>query len=335
MTELKGVNQSMRSQRLTLREAVIEAIDFEMAVDPRIVMLGQDIGEFGGPLKSTEGLWERYGQSRIIDTPVAEQGVVALGIGMSLNGLRPIIDLMFADFLPLVANELLQLSANLDYMSNGKAVAPFVLRTRGGDGPYRAHPQNMEALLSNVPGLCVVTPGSPASAKGLMVASMRSDNPVVFIEPIFLYQGPKEDVPSEQYAIELGKAAVVRKGDDVTLVCYGRTVRLMQLAAAKLEKQGIDCEIVDLQTVTPFDRDTLIKSTEKTRRLVVAHDAWMNCGIGAEIVATVAGEVDLLSRPVRLAGPDLPTAYATVLRDNSRPTVPNVVEAVTRMFTNK
>ena len=325
----------MSSKRLTLREAVVEAIDLEMALDPTIVMLGQDIGAFGGPLQSTEGLWERFGDSRIIETPVAEQGVVALGIGMSLNGLRPIIDLMFADFLPLVANELLQLSANLNYMSNGKARAPFVLRTRGGDGPYRAHPQNMEALLSNVPGLCVVTPGSPSAAKGLMVAAMRSDNPVVYIEPIFLYQGPREEVRSEQYAIELGKAAVPRVGNDVTLVCYGRTVRLMQLAAAKLEEQGIDCEIVDLQTVTPFDRTTVIQSAQKTRRLVVAHDAWMNCGIGAEIVATVVSEVDLIARPIRLAGPDVPTAYATALRDNSRPTVDNVVNAVTTMLARK
>lgn len=322
----------MSSQRLTLREAVIEAIDLEMERDPNIVMVGQDIGEFGGPLQSTMGLWERYGSSRIIETPVAEQGVVALGIGMSLNGLRPIIDLMFADFLPLVANELLQLAANIDYMSNGKARAPFVLRTRGGDGPYRAHPQNMEALLSNIPGLCVVTPGSPAAAKGLMVSALRSNDPVVYIEPIFLYQGPKEAVPTEQYATPLGIAAVPRSGKDVTLVCYGRTVRVMQLAAAKLAKEDIDCEIVDLQTVTPFDRDTVISSAKKTRRLVVAHDAWMNCGIGAEIVATVAGEVDLVARPVRLAAPNLPIAYAPVLRDNSRPTVDNVVEAVTRMF---
>lgn len=322
----------MSSQRLTLREAVIEAIDLEMERDPNIVMLGQDIGEFGGPLQSTMGLWEKYGSSRIIETPVAEQGVVALGIGMSLNGLRPIIDLMFADFLPLVANELLQLAANLNYMSNGKARAPFVLRTRGGDGPYRAHPQNMEALLSNIPGLCVVTPGSPAAAKGLMVSALRSNDPVVYIEPIFLYQGPKEAVPTEQYAIPLGVAAVPRSGKDVTLVCYGRTVRVMQLAAAKLAKEDIDCEIVDLQTVTPFDRDAVIDSAKKTRRLIVAHDAWMNCGIGAEIVATVTAEVDLVARPVRLAAPNLPIAYAPVLRDNSRPTVDNVVEAVTRIF---
>ena len=332
MNSTRSVNQSMGSQRLTLREAVIEAIELEMAIDPTIVMLGQDIGEFGGPLQSTMGLWEKFGSKRIIETPVAEQGVVALGIGMSLNGLRPIIDLMFADFLPLVANELLQLAANLNYMSVGRARAPFVLRTRGGDGPYRAHPQNMEALLSNIPGLHVVTPGSPAAAKGLMVSAMRFDDPVVFIEPIFLYQGPKESVATKQYSIPIGVAAIPRIGKDVTLVCYGRTVRVMQLASSKLAKTGIDCEIVDLQTVTPFDRESVIKSAQKTRRLVVAHDAWMNCGIGAEIVATVAAEIDLVARPVRLAAPNLPIAYAPVLRDNSRPTVDDVVEAVTAMF---
>lgn len=321
----------MDSRRLTLREAVIEAISGEMEMDPAVMVIGQDVRGFGGPLQATDGLAERFGSDRVIETPISEQGVTALGIGMGLRGIRPIVDIMFADFLPLVANELLQQAANLSYMTMGRAHSSMVVRTRGGDGPYRAHPQNMEALLSHVPGITVVIPGSPKAAKGLMISAIRSTDPVVFIEPIFLYQGPREVVPSETFEVDLGRAAILRTGSDVSLVGYGRTARVMSTAASQLDGVGISCEVIDLQTVAPLDEDTILASVAKTGRLVVAHDAWANCGIGAEVVARAASKVRLSSPAVRIAAPNMPIPYAPALRDEYRPTAGMVVEAVREM----
>ena len=316
--------------RLSIRDAVSEAIMHEMETDSSVVVIGQDVGRFGGALGTYSGLYDRFGDDRMIETGISESAVVSLGLGASLAGYRPIVDLMFADFIPVAANALLSQVANFSYMTGGEWTPQLVVRTRGGDGPYRAHPQNLEALLGHVPGLTVVIPSTPADAYDLMTAAIRAPGPVVFIEPLYLLQGPRQLVDDGRDPARIGSAAVVRRGRDVTVVSYGRSMRMAQVAAAQLERDGIDCEIVDLRTVVPLDRGTLLDSVGRTGRLVVVHDAWLSGGIGAEVVAIVAesGHTHLSAPPVRLGAPNIPVPYAQPLRDATLPRSQDIIDAV-------
>jgi pyruvate/2-oxoglutarate/acetoin dehydrogenase E1 component len=314
---------------LTLREAILEGIREEMQADPAVVVIGQDVRAFEGPLKSTEGLWAEFGSERVIQTPICESSATSLGVGAALGGLRPIVEIMFTDLLPVAAPPLIQLAGSYRYLTGGAAAVPMVIRARGGDGPYRAHPQNYEALFAHASGLTVVMPSSPADGKGLIKSAIRSNDPVLFIENIFLYNAPRDVIPAGEHLVPLGKARSVREGRDITLVTYGRGVRTASTAARRLAGTGIELEIIDLRTVAPYDEAAVLTSVERTGRLMVLHEAWVRGGLGAEIVARTLEQLGrpLLRPPVRLGAPPVPIPWAEPLRDAMLPSADAVVRA--------
>jgi pyruvate/2-oxoglutarate/acetoin dehydrogenase E1 component len=316
---------------MSMREAILEGLREEMRRDPDILLIGQDIGLFGGPLKATEGLWEEFGPDRLIQTPICESSMMCAAVGAALQGSRPVVDIMFTDLLPVATVGLLQLAANLRYYTAGEGRAPLVVRTRGGDGPYRAHPQNYEALFGHSPGLTVVMPSTPADAKGLLKASLRHDDPVIFVENIFLYNAPREPVPEEAYVVPLGTARIARPGRDLTVVTYGRAVRTTLRAAAELAP-GIEIEVIDLRTVVPFDERTVLDSVRRTGRLITVHEAWTRGGLGAEIVARAVESGALRTAPIRIGAPNVPIPWAEPLRDSMIPSVAGIVEAACRVM---
>lgn len=314
--------------RLSLREAILEGIAEEMRADPDVLVVGQDVRAFGGPLTCTEGLWPEFGDDRMIETPVCESSATSMAIGAALMGLRPIVDIMFTDLLPVAATPLIQLAANLRYLTADAATAPMVIRTRGGDGPYRAHPQNYEALFGHSPGMTVVVPSNPRDGKGLIKAAIRSDDPVLFIENIFLYNAYRQPVGGADDVVELGRAAIARGGRDLTIVTYGRAVRTSLNAAVELAREDIEAEIVDLRTVVPLDEEAILASVRRTGRLLVVHEAWRRGGIGAEVLARVAARGTALHEPpVLLGAPDVPVPWAEPLRDALLPTASSIAAA--------
>ncbi|HJQ16467.1 MAG TPA: transketolase C-terminal domain-containing protein [Allosphingosinicella sp.] len=322
------------NRSLTLRQAIVEAIAEEMEADPAVVMIGQDLGAFEGPLKSAEGLFARFGAERIIEVGICESSMTSLGVGMAVQGMRPIVELMFSDFLPIAATAIVQLAANLRYYSGNTGSVPMVIRVKGGDGPYRSHPQNYEAMFAHSPGLTIVAPSDAVSAKGLMKSAIRSNDPVLFIENIFLYNAFRENVPAGEIEIPLGKAEVAREGGDVTIVTYGRTVRTALAAARELARNAIEAEVIDLRTIAPFDEEAVLRSVRKTGRLVAAHEAWEVGGIGAEIVSRVTRKAfgSLACAPELVGAPAVPVPWAEPLRDMMIPSVARIVEAVMKVL---
>ncbi|AKE01098.1 hypothetical protein XU06_29415 (plasmid) [Rhodococcus erythropolis] len=317
-------------RKLTIREAVIAGIAAEMRSDDDVILIGQDIGEFGGPLQCTAGLHDEFGSGRLVETPICESSMMSMAVGAATSGLRPVVDLMFSDMLPLITVPLIQTAASLRYFTDGVLNAPLVLRTRGGDGPYRSHPQNYEAIFAHSPGLVIIQPSNPRDAKGLMQAAIRSDDPVIFIENIFLYNAFRESVPTGDVVVEIGKADVVLSGESVTVVAYGRAVRSALQAAKTLSSEGISVEVIDLRTLFPWDQETVLASVRRTGRLVVAHEAWETGGLGAEIVTRVTTYCfdDLARPPVRVGAPAIPIPWAPGLRDATLPTVGRIVQAI-------
>jgi pyruvate/2-oxoglutarate/acetoin dehydrogenase E1 component len=320
---------AVMSKPVTLREAVLEGIREEMRRDQSVIVIGQDLRAFEGPLKSTEGLWTEFGDERVVETPICESSATSMGVGAAVMGLRPIVEIMFSDLLPVAATPLIQLAANLRFMTAGVGRVPMVIRTRGGDGPYRAHPQNYEALFAHSPGMTVVVPSNARDAKGLIKSAIRSDDPVLFIENIFLYNAYRQTVDGDDDLVPLGKAAIARPGRDATLVTYGRSVRTAQTAAERLAADGVELEVLDLRTVAPLDRDAILASVRRTGRLVVVHEAWATGGIGAEVLSRVAQSgIALRHAPLLLGAPDVPVPWAEPLRDALLPTADAIVEAV-------
>jgi pyruvate/2-oxoglutarate/acetoin dehydrogenase E1 component len=317
---------------LTLREAVVEAIREEMERDASVIVIGQDLAAFEGPLKSTEGLWASFGSERVIETPICESSATSMGVGAALMGMRPVVEIMFSDLLPVATTPIVQLAANLRYLTAGGGSVPMVIRTRGGDGPYRAHPQNYEALFSHSPGLVVVVPSNARDGKGLMKSAIRSGDPVLFIENIFLYNAYRQPVTDE--LVPLGSASVVREGRHATVVTYGRAVRTSLSAAGKLAREGIEVEVVDLRTLAPLDEDTVVESVQRTGALLAVHEAWQTGGIGAEVLSRVTRRAfDALKHPPEVVGaPDVPIPWAEPLRDAMLPTVDSIAAAVRRVL---
>jgi pyruvate/2-oxoglutarate/acetoin dehydrogenase E1 component len=317
----------------TMREAILEGIGEEMERDEAVIVIGQDVRAFEGPLKCTAGLWPRFGDERVVEMPIAESAMTSFGVGAALAGMRPVIDIMFSDLLPIATTPLIQLAAPLRYYTAGEASCPMVVRTRGGDGPYRAHPQNYEAIFSHSPGLIVVAPSTATDAKGLIKSAIRADDPVLFLENIFLYNAYRERLPDGDHLIPLSRARTARAGKDLTIVAYGRTVRTSLAAADRLAEQGIEVEIVDLRTVNPLDEEAVFASVRRTRRLLVVHEAWANGGIGAEVVtrATAACFDDLAAAPSVIGAPPVPVPWAEPLRDALLPTVAGIVAEAQRL----
>jgi pyruvate/2-oxoglutarate/acetoin dehydrogenase E1 component len=300
-------------RELTYREALREALWQEMERDENILLMGEDIGRYGGAYKVTKGLWNEFGSNRVLDTPLAETGIAGAALGAALTGLRPVAEIMYIDFSFLCMDQILNQIAKIRYMSGGQAVVPLVIRTQMGKKGSGAaqHSQCLEAIYAHIPGIKVVTPSTPYDAKGLLISSIRDDNPVVFIECSALY-GVKGDVPEEPYSIPLGKAEVKREGRDITVVAISKCVAETIQAATEVETEGISVEVIDPRTIRPLDEETILNSVEKTHRLLIAHEACKTGGIGAEIAAIVAEKrIDELDAPIRRIGAfDTPIPFA-------------------------
>jgi len=299
---------------MTLIEAVRDALSFEMERNPALVLLGEDIGRNGGVFRATEGLWARFGPERVLDTPIAESGIVGMAIGMALAGLRPVAEIEFADFIYPAFDQIVSELSKLRYRSAGQFPAPVVLRAPSGGGIKGGHyhSQSPEAYFVHTAGLVTVIPSTPADARGLLLSAMRSPDPVIFFEPKALYRTAKGEVPEGNDPVPLGSARIVREGRDVTLLTYGAMVPVAEEAAAEAEADGVGVEVIDLRTLWPLDIDAVTRSVAKTGRAVVLHEAPKSCGFGAELVSLVQEKVFLhLKAPVaRVAGFDTPFPYA-------------------------
>jgi pyruvate/2-oxoglutarate/acetoin dehydrogenase E1 component len=321
-------------RELTMAEAVREAISEEMRRDPTVFVMGEDVAEAGTPFKVLSGMVDEFGKSRLIDTPISEPGFTGIGVGAAMTGLRPIVDIMFGDFLTLVMDQLVNQAAKVHYMSGGAWKVPMVLRTTLGASRRSAaqHSQSLQAWLSHVPGLKVVLPSTPYDAKGLMKTAIRDDNPVIFFEDkmMFRLKGP---VPTEEYTIPFGVADVKREGEDITIVATSSMVQVALAAAKQLEEIGISAEVVDPRTTWPLDENTLIESAKKTSRVIVMDEGYERYGVTAEIAAVIgAGAFYDLDAPVRRMGAmHVPVPFSPPLEDATIPTEQGVVEAARAM----
>jgi len=299
---------------MTFIQAIHDALAGEMERDPGVVLLGEDVGRNGGVFRATEGLWERFGPERVIDTPLAEAGIVGMAIGMALNGLRPVAEIQFADFIYPAFEQIVSELAKFRYRSAGQFTAPLVIRAPSGGGIKGGlyHSQSPEAYFIHTAGLKVVMPSTPADGKGLLASAMRDPDPVIFFEPKALYRTARGEVQEGDYSVPLCKARVVTQGGDVTLVTYGATVRVAEEAAETAGQEGIHVEVIDLRTLWPLDIDTVIQSVERTGRAIVLHEAPRTCGFGAELAALIQEKAFLhLKAPVaRVTGFDTPFPYA-------------------------
>jgi pyruvate dehydrogenase E1 component beta subunit len=294
---------------MTMVQAINQALAQEMARDDRIIVLGEDVGRDGGVFRATEGLFDKFGPERVMDTPLAESAIIGASIGMAALGLRPVPEVQFMGFIYPAFNQIVSHVARLRNRTRGRFTAPLTIRTPYGAGvkALEHHSESTEALFCQIPGLTVVVPSNPDDAKGLLIASLRSDDPVIFLEPTKLYRAEKQEVSEEPFELPLRKAAVVREGKDLTIVAWGAMVPVARKAAEAAEAEGVGAEIVDLRTLSPMDRETVIVSVKKTGRAMIVHEAPKTCGLGAEIAATI-GESALLSlnAPVaRVTGQDI------------------------------
>ena len=295
----------------TVIEAVREAMHEEMKRDPKVFILGEDIGKRGGVFLATQGFVEEFGEERVIDTPLAEASIVGIALGAAFRGLRPIAEVEFADFIWPTANQLIGEAARVCYGTDGALPVPMVVRVPYGGGIHGGlfHSQNVEAYFFHTPGLKVVAPATPYDAKGLLKASIRDNNPVVFVEHKKTYRLVRGEVPDEEYILPIGKADVKRSGDDVTVVTYGLVLHYCLEAAAALEDEGVSVEVLDLRTLKPLDRDAILTSVKKTGKALIVHEDNITGGVGAEVAAILAEEAfDYLDGPItRLCGADIPT----------------------------
>jgi pyruvate dehydrogenase E1 component beta subunit len=321
---------------MNLVQAVNDALRIEMRRDSRVVVLGEDVGRFGGVFRVTNGLQEEFGPDRCMDTPLAESGIVGMAIGMALYGLRPVPEIQFGDYIYPAYDQIVNELAKFRYRSGGEYPAPVVIRTPIGGGIKGGHyhSQSPEALFTHVPGLKVVCPSNPIEAKGLLASAIRGDDPVIFMEPKRIYRAPKADVPEGEYTIPLGQAKVVREsqgqGHAVTVLAWSAMVSIALEAAQKGENQGYDLEVIDLRTLVPFDQETILASVRKTGRVVVAHEAPRTSGFGAELAATIQEKAMLhLEAPIlRVTGFDTPFPYT--LEHEYLPDADRILDAVER-----
>ncbi len=319
---------------LTYAQALNDALREEMRVDPRVFLMGEDIGHHGGIFRVTKDLIDEFGAERVRDTPISESGFVGLGIGAALAGMRPVVELLFMDFALVAADQIVNQAAKLRYMSGGTVSVPIVIRAQqgGGRGNGAQHSQSFESWLAQVPGLIIVAPSTPADAKGLLKSSIRAGNPVIFIEHKLLYN-TKGEVPEEDYIIPIGKADIKRYGRDVTIVSYSRTSLFALEAAEKLAQQGIEAEVIDLRTIEPLDMDTILESIRGTGRLLVVHESHDNCGLGAEIIVRVGEQAPerLILPARRLGAKHVPIPVAEALENAILPQIDDIVRTVEAM----
>jgi len=306
----------MRS--LTMREAIREALMQEMERDRNVILMGEDIGHYGGTLQVTLGIWQQFGSERVLDTPLSESAITGAAVGAAMMGMRPVLEIMFADFLTLAADQLVNNAAKMCYAYDGDMQVPMVVRAAFGAGSRSGmhHCQSVEAWFAHVPGLKVVIPATASDAKGLLVAAIRDPNPVMFFEHKMLY-GIRDEVPEGEHIVPLGKAAIRRPGSDVSIVAYGSMVHKALRAAEALEKEEIQAEVIDLRTIKPLDVQTVVESVVRTSRLIVVHEACLFGGIGAEVAAIAAkAAFGYLDAPIeRIGAPDTPVPFSPTLED--------------------
>jgi 2-oxoisovalerate dehydrogenase E1 component beta subunit len=314
-------------------EAINEALHQEMEADDRVFLIGEDVGEFGGAFKASVGLWKKFGRKRVIDTPMSEWAFLGLANGAAMLGLRPVVEIQFADFISTGFDPIVQYAATTHYRWG--APIPIVVRAPWGGGATAGpfHSQCPEAWFVHTPGLKVVIPSNPYDAKGLLIAAIRDPNPVVFFEPKYLYRRQKMEIPRASYTVPIGKAKLCREGEDASVVTYGAMVPETLAAAEQLETEGIGVDVIDLRTLSPLDKPAVLVSIEKTGRAVIVHEATRTCGVGAEISAILAEEAfDLLDAPiVRVTAPDTPVPYSPPLEKAFRPDAEKIAEAVRQL----
>jgi len=319
--------QQMRE--ITLGQAIREALAEEMRRDPRVFIIGEDVAEAGTPFKVLSGLVEEFGSARVIDSPISEAGITGLGVGGAMTGMRPVVDIMFGDFITLAMDQIVNQAAKVHYMSGGKLKVPLVVRTTMGATRRSAaqHSQSLHAWVSHVPGLKVVLPSTPYDAKGLLKTAIRDDNPVVFFEDKMMYQ-LKGKVPEGEYTIPFGVADIKRPGNDISIVATSSMVQVALAAAETLEQLGISAEVIDPRTTFPLDKQTLIESAKKTSRAIVIDEGYERYGVTAEIASVIAdGAFYYLDAPVkRMGAMDVPVPFSPVLEDQTVPTATSVAE---------
>ncbi len=315
---------------LTYLEAIRQAMEEEMSRDPRVFILGEDVGTYGGAFRVTQGFLEKFGPGRIIDTPISETGLIGAAIGASLFGMRPIAELQFIDFIACGFNQIVNYAAKSRYRWGGGV--PIVIRGPAGAGVHGGpfHSQSPESYFMNVPGLKIVVPATPTDAKGLMLAAIRDPDPVIFLEHKFLYRRLKEEVPEGDYTTPIGEARVARSGEDVSIITYGAMVHASLEAAELVAREGLSVEILDLRTLLPMDRPRILETVKKTGRVLIVHEATKTGGPGGEIAATIAEHafLDLDAPIVRVAPPDTPVPYSPPLEEFFLPNASKIADAV-------
>lgn len=316
---------------ISYRQALHDALAEEMRRDPEVFLIGEEIGRFEGSYKITAGMLDEFGPKRVRDAPIAEEGFTGAAIGAAMVGLRPVVEIMTINFSLLALDQIVNHAAKIYGMFGGQARVPLVIRTPGGGGQQlgATHSQNVELYYAFVPGMKVVAPSTPADAKALMLAAIRDDDPVLVLENLSLYNSTGE-VPDDLAPVEIGKASVARPGRDITVVAYSRMAIVAREAAERLAEEGIDVEVIDLRSLRPLDRGTIVESVRKTNCAVVLEDDWLTYGIGAEIAATISdGAFDWLDAPVRrVAMAEVPMPYAKPLETAALPSVDDAITAI-------
>jgi len=318
-----------------MREAIKEALSEEMIKDERVFLIGEDIGHYGGTLQITAGLFKIFGGARVIDTPISESAITGAAIGAAMMGMRPVLELMFSDFLPLAADQLINNAAKMCYSYNGQMQVPMVIRAPFGAGTRSGmhHSQNLESCFANIPGLKIVMPSNAYDSKGLLKAAIRDNNPVIYFEHKMLY-GTRCDVSEDDFIVPIGKADIKRAGKDITIVAWGAMVPKALNAAISLEREGIEAEVVDLRSLKPIDEETIVKSVIKTSRLLIVQEACLHGGLAGEVAAIAAKSAfEYLDAPIeRIGAPDTPVPFSPTLEDAFIPNEVKIVETTKKMF---
>ncbi|HLE14270.1 MAG TPA: alpha-ketoacid dehydrogenase subunit beta [Anaerolineales bacterium] len=317
--------------KITMREAISQALWEEMERDKRVFIMGEEVGVWGGTYAVTKGFYDHFGEKRVRDTPIAESVIIGCAIGAALTGLRPVAELMTINFAFAAMDHIVNEAAKLRYMFGGQFTIPLVIRTPGGGGRQlgATHSQTPDAIFAHFPGLKVVAPGTPEDAKGMLKAAIRSDDPILFIEHATLYQ-VRGEVPAGDYTVPLGKSKIHRPGSDVTVVTYSKMLEVSIKAADQLSKEGIEVEIVDLRSLRPLDMEPVLESFKKTNRAVIVEEGWRSYGVGSEVAARLYEEAfDYVDAPIkRVAQKEVPLPYNRALEQMALPQVEDVVEAV-------
>jgi len=317
--------------RITMREAISQALWEEMERDPNVFILGEEVGVWGGTYAVTKGFYDHFGADRVRDTPIAEAAIIGAAIGSALTGLRPVAELMTINFAFSAMDHIVNEAAKLHYMFNGQFVLPLVIRTVSGGGRQlgATHSQTPDAIFAHFPGLKVVAPGTPEDAKGLLKSAIRSNDPILFIEHATLYQ-VRGEVPDGEYTVPIGRSKVQREGKDVTIVTYSKMLEISLKAAEQLSQEGIEAEIVDLRSLRPLDIDTVLESFKKTNRAVVVEEGWRSYGVGSEVAARIYEQAfDYVDAPIqRVAQDEVPLPYNRTLEQMALPQVEDVLKAV-------